>query len=321
MAASEGDGGWPALLTLGEPLIEFNQTDPREPRYLQGFGGDSSNAAIAAARQGARVGYVTRIGADAFGDMFAALWRAEGVDTRGVARDPAAHTAVYFVSHGARGHTFSYLRAGSAASRMTPETLPRELLERCRWLHVSGISQAISASACDSVFAAIRIARGAGARISYDSNLRLKLWPLDRARAVIRATIAHCDMFLPSIEDARELSDLADVEAVFDWCLAQGAPTVVLKLGAEGALYGTAAKRRYLPAHPVAAVDATGAGDCFAGALLARLAAGDALDAAARYANAAAALTTTGFGAVAPIPRREQVEAFLATQASTGSPA
>lgn len=315
MAASDG-GGWPEILTLGEPLIEFNQTEPGQPNYLQGFGGDSSNAAIAAARQGARTGYVTRIGCDAFGDLFAALWAAEGVDTRSVARDPAAHTAVYFVSHGPGGHAFSYLRAGSAASRMSPESLPREAIEHCRWLHVSGISQAISASACDAVFAAIDIARAAGARISYDSNLRLKLWPLARARAVIRATLAQSDLFLPSIEDARELSGLADPDAVFDWCLAQGARTVVLKLGAEGALYGTAAGRRRLAAHRVEAVDATGAGDCFAGALLARLAAGDDLEAATTYANAAAALTTTGFGAVAPIPRREQVLALLAAGGS-----
>lgn len=312
MAASEGAGGWPELLTLGEPLIEFNQTDPNEPRYLQGFGGDTSNAAIAAARQGARVGYVTRIGTDAFGDQFAALWQAEGVDLRGVARDTVAHTAVYFVSHGAQGHTFSYLRAGSAASRMSPETLPRELLAHCRWLHVSGISQAIAASACDAVFAAIGIARAAGARISFDSNLRLKLWPLDRARAVIRATIGLSDLFLPSIEDARALSGLADADAVFDWCLGQGARTVALKLGQDGVLFGSAAGRQSLPGHRVAAVDATGAGDCFAGALLARLIAGDSFDAAVRYANAAAALTTTGFGAVAPIPRQEQVLALLA---------
>lgn len=313
MAVSDLGLAWPQILTLGEPLIEFNQTDPGEPRYLQGFGGDTSNAAIAAARQGASVGYLTRIGTDAFGDLFAALWTAEGVDMRGVARVDDAHTAVYFVSHGPQGHTFSYLRAGSAASRMAPHDLPRELIENCRWLHVSGISQAISASACDSVFAAIHIARDAGARISFDSNLRLKLWPLDRARAVIRATIPLADLFLPSIEDARALSGIDNADAVFDWCIAQGARTVALKLGADGVLFGTAGMRHRLAGHRVAAVDATGAGDCFAGALLARLAAGDDLDAAARYANAAAALTTTSFGAVAPIPQREQVLALLAS--------
>lgn len=311
MAASDGTAGGPEIVTLGEPLIEFNQTDPAAPGYLQGFGGDTSNAAIAAARQGARVAYLTRVGADVFGDLFEQLWRREGVDTSWVVRDPAAHTGVYFVTHGPAGHAFSYLRVGSAASRMTPQELPLEPLRGCRWLHVSGISQAIGASACDTVFAAIRCAKQAGAKVSYDSNLRLKLWPLDRARAVIVATMALCDLFLPSIEDARELSGFADPDAILDWCFAAGAREVVLKLGPEGAIHADASGRRRIAGHRVDAVDATGAGDCFAGALLARRVAGDAMDVALAYANAAAALTTTGYGAVAPIPTRAQVLAFL----------
>lgn len=311
MAESDVRPGWPRILTLGEPLIEFNQIDPEQSSYLRGFGGDTSNAAIAAARQGASVGYLTRLGSDAFGDLFVDLWTREGVDTRAVIRDPEAHTAIYFVSHGPAGHAFSYLRAGSAASRMTPRELPQDMLSNCQWLHVSGISQAISASACDSVFEAIRVVHAAGGRISYDSNLRLKLWPLDRARAVIRATMALAEIFLPSIEDLQQLSGLDDADAILDWCFDAGVRTVVLKLGKDGALYGTPEARYRLAGHAVKALDATGAGDCFGGALLARLVAGDPLDKAVTYANAAAALTTLGFGAVAPIPRADQVDAFL----------
>jgi 2-dehydro-3-deoxygluconokinase len=79
------------IVALGEPLIEFNQTQARSPHaYVQGYGGDTSNMAIAAARLGARVGYVTRVGDDAFGRLFRDLWAAEGVDARGVATDPTA---------------------------------------------------------------------------------------------------------------------------------------------------------------------------------------------------------------------------------------
>jgi 2-dehydro-3-deoxygluconokinase len=105
------------IAALGEAMVEFNQTHAGEPTYLQGFGGDTSNAVIAAARAGARTTYITRIGADRFGDELLRLWRHEGVDTSGVERDAQAHTAIYFVTHGAKGHEFSYLRASSAASR------------------------------------------------------------------------------------------------------------------------------------------------------------------------------------------------------------
>ena len=300
------------VVALGEPMIEFNQTRPGEPNYLQGFGGDTSNMIIAAARQGARAAYVTRLGEDAFGRMFLELWRGESVDSSGVAMDASAHTGVYFVTHDASGHVFSYLRAGSAASRMRPEDLPLDLIRASRFVQASGISMAISASASDSVLAAFDAARAAGARVALDSNLRLKLWPLARARALIGAAAAMSDYFFPSIEDAQALSGLKDADAIIDWAHRLGAKAVLLKLGPEGALASDGAKRERIAGYKVKAVDATGAGDCFCGACLARLAAGDSLWDAARYANAAAALSTTGFGAVAPLPRPDAVRTLLA---------
>jgi 2-dehydro-3-deoxygluconokinase len=300
------------LLAVGEPMIEFNQTRPGEPRYLQGYGGDTSNMIIAAARSGARAGYVTRVGDDEFGRMFLALWRAEGVDTRGVATDPAAHTGVYFVSHGPQGHAFSYLRAGSAASRLRPQDLPVELLREARFVHASGISMAISANAADAVLAAFDAARSAGGKLSFDTNLRLKLWPLARARALIGTAAASADYLFTSRDDARALGGLEAPDAQLDWAHRLGAKNVLLMCGAEGAIASDGAKRERIAGVKVEAVDATGAGDCFCGATLARLAAGDSLFDAARYGNAAAALKTTGYGAVAPLPRPEAVQRLLA---------
>lgn len=302
------------VAALGEAMLEFNQTRPGEPQYLQGFGGDTSNAAIAAARAGAKAAYLTRTGNDAFGARLLQLWAQEGVDTSGIESDPAAATGIYFVTHGPHGHEFSYLRAGSAASRMTPAWLDGpagEVLRASRILHVSGISLAISTSACDTAFAAMRMAREAGTQVAFDSNLRLKLWPLDRARACIERAISLCDIFLPSLEDVTTLAGLADPDAVADWAHALGARTVVLKLGGEGALVSDPAGRHRIAPHRVQLVDATGAGDCFCGNLLARMALGDRVLEAARYANAAAALAVQGFGAVAPLPRPDAVRGLL----------
>src|SRR5262249_7100375 len=158
--------------------------------------------------------YVTKLGDDEFGRMLLALWRDEGIDIRGVGIDQAAPTGIYFVRHGPEGHTFSYLRTGSAASRMQPADVPPALLRGAKFLHVSGISQAISASATDTVFHAIRVARDAGVRVAFDPNLRLKLWSLDRARAIITATIALADYFLPSIDDVRQIAGVDDLGAI-----------------------------------------------------------------------------------------------------------
>ena len=183
-------------------------------RYVEH--GDRRGATCRAAAP-IRAGYVTRVGNDAFGRMFLSLWAREGVARRRRERSMReAPTGVYFVSHGPQGHEFSYLRAGSAASRMSPATLPLDVLRQARVLHVSGISQAISTSACDACFAAIDVVREAGGQVSYDPNLRLKLWPLARARAIVRASVALADWVLPSYDDARLLFDAEAPDAIVD---------------------------------------------------------------------------------------------------------
>lgn len=298
---------------MGEPMLEFNQQKPGPDGrvlYLEGHGGDTSNAAIAAARSGASVGYVTAIGQDGPGESFLALWAREGVDTTTVIRRADAPTGIYFVTHDARGHHFTFYRSGSAAARYRAEEVPEAAIRAARILHVSGISQAISETACDAVFRAIAIAKDAGLRVSYDTNLRLRLWPAARAAAVMHAAIGMADIALPSLDDATALTGLSDPDAVADVYL-RLCPLVLLKCGAAGCIVATRDGRTRIAAHAVAAVDATGAGDTFAGAFLARMLAGDDAVAAARYANAAAALSTTGYGAVAPIPRAAAVRALL----------
>jgi len=302
------------VVALGEAMVEFNQTAPNEPHYLQGFGGDTSNAVIAAARAGARTAYLTRIGADGFGRSLLQLWANEGVNTSGVTTASTSPTGIYFVSHCQQGHEFQYLRANSAASRMTPQWLngaPSECIRNAFFLHLSGISLALSASACDTGFEAMQAAREAGTRVAFDANLRLKLWPLARARACIAQAVSMCDVFLPSLDDMQILTGLDAPDDILLWSHDHGAQTVVLKLGSEGTLISDGRERLHVPGRQVTVRDATGAGDCFCGNLLARLAKGDDVFAAARYANAAAALSVQGFGAVAPMPRASAVFAAL----------
>ncbi len=302
----------PSIVSLGEPLIEFNRPKEGDGRtWLQGFGGDSQNVAIAASRQGATAGYLTSLGQDWMGDAFLDLWKSEGLDASRVSRHPTAPTGVSFVTHGPAGHKFDYLRKNSAASLMTPETLAKDYIAGAKVFHLSAIGQAISESARATCDAAIDAAKAAGVKVSYDTNLRLRLWDLETARKKIDETIARCDIALPSLDDSQQLTGLTDAEAIADYYLKLGAPMVALKMGAEGSLIVTAGKRHRLPPHKVNAVDATGAGDTFDGAFLARLLEGDDPETAGRYANVAAALSTTGYGAVTPMPRKAEVLAAL----------
>lgn len=303
------------IVAFGEPMYEFSQVYGKPREYLQGFGGDTMNCAIAAARQGARVAYLTRLGDDEFGRQMLQLWQREGIDASAVQLDRQAHTAVYFISHGPSGHTFSYLRKDSAASRFAVADLPAEILGNTRFFFSSGITEAISDSAREAVFAAIEMARGAGARFVFDTNIRPALWPATLARDIVGKTAAFSDYFLLSLEDAEMLCDTADTDAVLDWCDRAGAGISILKLGPEGAVYREGGSTRKVEGFRVQAVDATGAGDCFAGSLMARLCQGDDVNAAVNYACAAAALACTGYGAVDPLPRPDKVFELMANRA------
>ena len=298
------------VVALGEPLYELN----RQPdgNWLTGFGGDTLNVAIAAARLGSRAAYVTRLGDDIFAAELRGLMDREGIDTAAVAADPGAPTGLYFVTHGPAGHVFTYRRAGSAASRMTPAGLDPALIASARFLHASGISQAISDSAAETVSAAIAMARRAGVRVSYDTNFRPRLWAADKARPVIEAAAAGADILKTSAEDAEALFGLAEPSAIGRHLLGLGAGAVVITRGRDGAALVTRDGVELVPGRAVAAVDATGAGDAFTGTLLAELARGQPLSRAVRFANAAAALSTLGYGAIAPLPRRDAVAAASA---------
>ena len=298
------------FVAIGEPMLEFNQL-PQQPdgstHFLEGFGGDTSNAAIAAARQGVGAAYLTALGDDWPGARLRQLWADEGVDTSGVKSEPVRQTGVYFVTHSDAGHAFLHYRKDSAAAHFGADDVPAALIAGAKMLYASGISQGISAVASDAVLRAMEIARAAGVRIAYDTNYRPKLWTPPVAAAVMHAAIAQCDIVLPSLEDASTLTGLSDADAIVDFYLRLGPKIVVLKRGAEGALLATPERRIAIPPFPCTLVDATGAGDTFCGSFLARVILGDGPEDAARYAACAAALKCEGYGAVAPIPHAARV--------------
>ena len=308
----------PDIIAIGEPMFELSAEEEGSlsevRRFVAGWGGDTSNFSIAASRAGARVGYLTRLGDDAFGDSFINLWQREGIDVSRIVKDPEAFTAAYFISRKGKQHHFTYFRKGSAASRMTPEFLPRDFIASAKLLHISGISQAISVSACDTMAAAITLARAAGRLVSYDPNFRPQLWSLDRAREVIHKTCRQADLIFPSLDEARLLTGLASPDEIARFYLGLGPKVVVVKLGAEGALLATTDDLCTFPPNKVNAIDLSGAGDTFDGAFVARYLAGWPLDACVRFANAAAAITTTGLGCVTPVPRIADIEALMARQ-------
>lgn len=303
------------IVALGESLVEFFADQPMAitPVFAKAIGGDTFNMVCGAARIGARTGYVTRVGQDPFADFLLGGWQAAGVDT---SRAPVVEgfNGVYFISNFGDGQReFTYYRAGSAASQITPADLDPAYIGDCHFFFTSAISQAISPSARQTVQAAMTMARAGGARVAFDTNLRVKLWSLSEARAALEEILPLVDVILPSApEESEALLGLSDPRAVIDYFWKKGVALVAVKCGADGCVIGHDGQITTLPAcrvNPV--VDTTGAGDAFDAAFLTGLATGRTVFEAGRMGTILAGLKCRGRGATASLPSREEFERVL----------
>ena len=298
----------PEIVCLGEPMVEFVRSGESGSNvYFAGVGGDTSNAAIAASRQGAKVGYLTALGQDRFGDRVLKLWEREQIDAAAVARNADSPTGLYIIDPDPSERHFTYFRSGSAASLYSPADLPSEYLKRTSVLHLSGITLAVSGHLREAAFAAIEQIRANGGTVSLDTNLRLKLWDVETARQVTKQAAARANVLITSIEDSATLTGMTDVPEILQHYTRLGCSIVIVTRGEEGAILSVESVVQEVPPAPATPIDSTGAGDSFAGAFLAWWReTGDAWK-AARLASIVAAGTVSGLGAVEPIPHRADV--------------
>ncbi|MFN4252427.1 sugar kinase [Deinococcus sp.] len=304
------------LIALGECMIELRADGPLgEAAHLtRACGGDTLNALVSAARLGSRCGFISRVGNDPFGHGLRRAWQAEGLD---VTHAPLVdgENGVYFISLHADGEReFTYRRAGSAATHLSPADVDAAYVAASRTLLLSGVTQAISGSAQAATRHAAQLARQCGTRVAFDPNYRPRLWAacggLDAARAALHELLPFVDLLLPSFPADAALLDHsaldptpADAPAAARAFAALGV-TVALKDGPHGAwLCGPHADPQHVPAPPVPDVlDTTGAGDAWNGAFLHALTHAHTPEQAARAAHACAAHAIRHRGALPPPP-------------------
>ena len=295
------------IVSIGEPMVEFNQLPDDPIRYTQAFGGDTLNCVVAAARLGAKVAYLTCLGDDVFGRSLLGCLGKEQVMSVGVKVKTGASTGVYFVTHSEEGHSFSYKRNGSAASTFCREDLFWPALENTKFFHTSGISLSLNSEMLGVLLDAAKTVRSNGGAAVFDVNIRPPMWNKRDMKREISEIVASMDIVLASEEDSQYLIGSDSCEQFFDWVLGLGASAVIFKRGKQGSIYRDAGRTVIQRPFLVDAVDATGAGDCFAGALMAELANGAVIEEALNFASMASALACTGYGAIDPLPKRNMV--------------
>lgn len=265
----------PDLITFGESMALFM---PPEHRALerastleQGFGGAESNVAVGAARLGVSVGWFGTLGNDPFGHMIVKTLRGEGVDVSRVKLSNEAPTGLMFRETVAGRLAVHYYRKHSAASRMQPEDLDEAYIRASKLLHVTGISMAISESSRRTVERAVDIALDAGVPVSFDPNLRLKLWSIEEARDALLPIAAKADYFLPGWDELQLLYETNDWDVVAERLSALRAISIVKSKGDQTVILANGQMEQvpFYPADNV--VDTVGAGDGFCAGFLSGL--------------------------------------------------
>lgn len=307
----------PEVVTLGETMVVFTPGQSGPLSYVHNFSkriaGAESNVAVGLVRLGHTCGWISKVGADEFGRFILREVRAEGVEVSQVSFHESAPTGIMFkeILEGKETRVY-YYRRNSAASLMTPDDLNREYLAVAKILHITGITPALSQSCLDTVLEAISIAKKSGAKVSFDPNIRLKLWSREKAAEVIKSILPHVDIVLPGVGEGEIIFNESEPEKLLDLFLQYGAEAVALKLGAAGCIVADSSQRCKISPYKVERViDPIGAGDAFAAGFLAGVLEGKQLDECGKLANAMGAYAITNAGDIEGLPQRKELEAFM----------
>ncbi|TVY01862.1 sugar kinase [Paenibacillus cremeus] len=305
----------PEIITFGETMALMMPTGSKGIEYSAQFqslfGGAESNVAIGVSRLGHKVGWFSRLGKDPFGRMILKKIRGEGVDVSRVELTTEAPTGMMLREVVSGKTSVYYYRKGSAASTLKPENLDEEYIKQAKYLHVTGITPALSESCRESAKEAIRIARKHGVKVCFDPNLRLKLWSIEEARGVLLELAQEADYFLPGLDELKLLYQTESFDEIVARLSELKAVSIVK--GGDDETYivenGKVTSVPYFKAEQV--VDTVGAGDGFCAGFFVGLLKGYSHYEAVRLGNLIGCMVVQMEGDWEGIPTWEQVEAFL----------
>ncbi|WP_410512732.1 sugar kinase [Paenibacillus sp. BR2-3] len=305
------------VVTFGEAMAMFIADRPGELHLIEQFtkalAGAETNVSTGLARLGFNMRWISKVGDDSFGKFIIEALRKENVDVDAVLTDKRYPTGFQLKSKVENGDPqVQYFRKGSAASTICPADVDPAAFTSAKHLHLTGIPAAISASARELAYEALTIMREANRTISFDVNLRPKLWSSQAEMVeVVNSMACQADWVLPGAGEGTILTGYSEPRDIAAFYLEQGVKLVTVKLGPDGAYYRTPTEEGVVDGFPVQVVDTVGAGDGFAVGLISGLLDGLPVKEAVRRGNAIGALAVTAAGDAEGLPTRAQLEAFM----------
>jgi 2-dehydro-3-deoxygluconokinase len=302
------------VITAGETMALMVPPGPGRLRHATSLalsiGGAESNVAIGLARLGIPSSWISVLGDDELGELILNRLRAEGVDTSAVRRISDRPTGLYLREEVAGRLRVYYYRGGSAAATLAPQAFEVSILSGAAFLHLTGITGALSPQCAEFLPWAVKSARDAGVRVSYDVNYRSRLWAPAAARAATEALLPFVDVLLVGHEEAHALWGW-ETDVALEQFSEAGPAEVVLKLGADGCAAVIDGERLTSAGFPARELDPIGAGDAFDAGYLAATLWGWAPEKRLRTANAMGAFCVQNLGDYEGLPSRRELDAFL----------
>lgn len=257
------------VLTIGDAMITFNPVSKGPLRFVSTFerrvGGAELNVAVGCSRLGLKTGWISCLGNDEFGRHILQFARGENIDTKHVQLINGYPTSLNFkeIREGGKCRTF-YYRQQSPSITMDDEYLEETYIKKAKLLHISGVFMSIHENNRVFIQKAIRLAKKHGLLISFDPNIRLKLWSIEEARKAIKSILKDVDILLTGDEEAEILFETVVPEEIIKACKTYDISTVAIKQGDKGAIGYR--DREWIKAEaipPDMVVDTIGAGDGF----------------------------------------------------------
>ena len=302
------------VITAGETMALVVPPSPGRLRHAASLslsiGGAESNVAIGLARLGIPASWISVLGDDELGELVLHRLRAEGVDTSGVRRIADRATGLYLREEVAGRLRVYYYRSGSAAATLSPNAFDPSMLQGAAFLHLTGITGALSQECAEFLPWAASTARDAGVRVSYDVNYRSRLWEPSAAQAATEALLPLIDVLFVGHDEANALWGW-ETDTALEQLSKIGPSEVILKLGADGCAAMINGEQLTSLGFPARQLDPIGAGDAFDAGYLAATLWGWAPEKRLRAANAMGAFCVQNLGDYEGLPNRRELDGFL----------
>lgn len=305
------------VITFGESMVLFSPDSTGPLRYVNNFyksiAGAESNVIIALARLGHKVGWFSKLGDDEFGRYIQFIIRGENVDTSRVKIDKERNTGILFKERFAHVNpNVYYYRKNSAAGNLSVEDIDEEYIKSSKILHITGITPALSQNAQKAVLKAVSVAKENGVLVSFDPNIRLKLWSLQEAKPVLLKIAKYSDIIFPGIDEGKMLLGLDNPEEIAASFMERGCSTVAVKLGKQGCFVKNKEESHYVGGYVVERPeDTVGAGDGFAAGFLSGMLRNLNIKECGEYANGVGAMATLVRGDMEGFPTFNQLMEFI----------